>query len=109
MRGRPAKSEIRQNVVDILGYMNHGYGYEIYKVYLEVFPKCTLEVLYYHLRKGVSLGEFEILKIKQEKGRYSWGPVVEKKYYKLGAKAVPRKNQLIKKALAVKKQLSAKK
>ncbi len=89
-RGRPVRSEIRQNIVDILYYMKKGYGYQIYKIYLAIFPKCTSEVIYYHLRKGAKLGEFKLSQIKQEKGNFSWGPVAEKVYYSLGPEARPR-------------------
>jgi len=51
-KGRPVKSEIRQNIVEILYFMKQGYGYEIYKVYVAIFPKVTMRSIYYHLRKG---------------------------------------------------------
>ena len=89
-RGRPVKSEIRQNIIEILHVVGSEYGYKIHKVYNEIFPPCTRENIYYNLRKGVKLGEFEIAEVKQEKGVYSWGTIVEKKYYKLGPTANPR-------------------
>jgi hypothetical protein len=98
-RGRPVKSEIRQNIVDILQYMKKGYGYDIYRKYVKVFPRCTLEVIYYHLKKGVSLGEFTIQQVKQEQGNFSWGPMVEKTYYALGPNAKPRANERIREVL----------
>jgi len=89
-RGRPVKSEIRQNIVEILFFLKQATGYEIYKVYANIFPKCTNEVIYYHLRKGLETGEFKLVKIKQEQGDYSWGSLAEKKYYSLGENAKPR-------------------
>ncbi len=86
-RGRPVKSEIRQNIVELLAHIQKGYGYEIYKYYREIFPSCTRESIYYHLRKGVVLGEFELKEIKQEKGNFSWGQTVEKRYYCVGKSA----------------------
>jgi hypothetical protein len=86
-KGRPVKSEIRQNMVEILYFMKHGYGYEIYKAYVAVFPKVTLRSIYYHLKKGVQLHEFMISKIEKEKGDYSWGGEAEKIYYSLGENA----------------------
>ena len=83
-KGRPVKSEIRQNMVEILFFMKQGYGYEIYKVYISIFPKVTMRSIYYHLKKGVSLNEFKIDKVEKEKGDYSWGPEAEKIYYGLG-------------------------
>lgn len=94
-RGRPVKSNIRQNIVEILNVIGSAYGYKVHKFYNELFPACTRENIYYNLRKGVKLGEFELAEVKQEKGDYSWGTVVEKKYYKLGPKAVPRGDERV--------------
>ncbi len=95
-RGRPVKSQIRQNIVDILYFLGEGYGYEIYKIYREVFPKCTQKSIYYHLKKGVALGEFIVKKIEKEKGEFSWGSEVEKTYYSLGPNAKPTMNPQVK-------------
>jgi len=95
-RGRPVKSQIRQNIIEILNVMGRGYGYEIHKVYKEIFPECTREVIYYHLKKGIKLGEFAIDEVKQETGEYSWGGMVEKTYYKLGDKAKPAGDNRVK-------------
>jgi hypothetical protein len=95
-RGRPVKSNIRQNIVEILNVIGSDYGYKIHKFYNELFPACTRENIYYNLRKGVKLGEFVIADVKQEKGEYSWGNVVEKKYYGLGPNAVPRNDPRVK-------------
>ncbi|MDD9953249.1 MAG: hypothetical protein OXR66_02855 [Candidatus Woesearchaeota archaeon] len=95
-RGRPTYSKVRQNVVEILYFMKQGYGYEIYKVYKELFPAVTLRVIYYHLRKGQQLGEFEVAEVKKTKGNYSWGGEAEKIYYKLGPKAKPRMDDTVK-------------
>ncbi|MBI2103084.1 hypothetical protein HYT55_04545 [Candidatus Woesearchaeota archaeon] len=86
-RGRPVKSQIRQNVLEILHYLGKGYGYQISKVYNEVFPRATQRVIYYHLKKGIQTREIMVHKIEQEQGNFSWGSVVEKKYYTLGTKA----------------------
>lgn len=88
-RGRPIGSEVRQNVIEILNIVGKAYGYEIHKIYNQIYPPTTRENVYYHLKKGVKLGEIEIEEIKQEKGEYSWGTIVEKTYYKLGPKAKP--------------------
>jgi len=87
MRGRPVKSQIRQNIVEILNFLGEGYGYDIYKVYIGIFPKCTQKSIYYHLKKGIETGEFIVKKIEKEKGEFSWGTEVEKTYYSLGPKA----------------------
>lgn len=88
-RGRPTKSVIRQNVIEILHYLPQGYGYEISKIYNAVFPKVTQRSIYYHLRKGVQLQEIALHKIEVEKGNFSWGSTVEKIYYGLGSNAKP--------------------
>jgi len=98
-RGRPVKSQIRQNIVEILYFMGEGYGYDIYKLYREIFPKCTQKSIYYHLKKGVALGEFVVKKIEREKGEFSWGNEVEKIYYALGPKSRPKMEQKVKESV----------
>ncbi len=88
-RGRPVKSQIRQNIVDVLFYIKEGYGYDIYRLYKLLFPKVTIRSIYYHLKKGVELGEFKINRVEKEQGNYSWGPEAEKIYYSLGSNAKP--------------------
>jgi len=88
-RGRPTHSVIRQNIVEILYFMGEAYGYQLYKAYKEIFPVVTLRVIYYHLAKGKTLGEFEMAGIKKTTGSYSWGPEAERVFYKLGPKAKP--------------------
>lgn len=89
-RGRPVKSQIRQNIIEILFYLGEGYGYQISKIYKEIFPSVTQRSIYYHLRKGVALKEIKLNKIEEEKGDFSWGKSVEKVYYALGKKAQPK-------------------
>ena len=86
-RGRPPRSEIRQRIVEILHYLGSGYGYDIHRIYIQLFPPCTRESIYYHLRKGVSIGEFIVEEVRLEKGNYSWGSSVEKTYYSIGPHA----------------------
>ena len=95
-KGRPLRSEIRQNIVEILYFMKEGYGYEIYKAYIVIFPKITMRSIYYHLKKGVDLHEFKVSKIEREKGDYSWGGEAEKIYYGLGSAAKPVVNEKVK-------------
>jgi len=95
-RGRPIGSSIRQNLVEILFFKGKAYGYDLYKDYCALFPKVTLRVIYYHLKKGVALGEFELEEVRMEKGSYSWGGEAEKKYYKLGPNASPRIDKKVK-------------
>jgi len=103
-RGRPVESAIRQRIVEILYFLKEGYGYDIYKVYADVYPKATMRSIYYHLNKGVSLGEFKVKRIKAEKGNYSWGPEAQKKYYALGPNAKPKMDKKVKEYLDKKKK-----
>lgn len=102
-RGRPIKSVIRQNIIEILYFLKQAYGYDIYKVYINVFPKVTMRSIYYHLKKGVALEEFKIHKIEKEQGDYSWGSVAEKIYYSLGSQAKPKIEKRVKQYLDKKK------
>ena len=95
-RGRPVKSAIRQNVVEILYFLGKAYGYDIYKIYKALFPKVTLRSIYYHLKKGQSIGEFRVESVEKTKGDYSWGETAEKIYYALGDKAKPVGNEKVK-------------
>lgn len=96
-QGRPLGSIIRQNIIDILFFLRRAHGYKIYKVYRKIFPKVTLRVVYYNLKKGVSLDEFKILKIQEKKGDYSWGDRAQRIYYSLGKNASPKLDERVKK------------
>ena len=98
-RGRPVYSRIRQNMVDILYFLGKGYGYQIHKIYKKIFDSITPEVVYYHLKKGVALEEFELVEIKTEKGNFSWGNRAEKSYYSLGKNAKPMMEKKVKEFL----------
>ncbi|MBW2965401.1 hypothetical protein KY363_08140 [Candidatus Woesearchaeota archaeon] len=89
-RGRPTKSVIRQNIVELLYFLGDGYAYDIYKHYVELFPQVTMRSVYYHLKKGVATNEFVVKDVKKEKGEYSWGGEAEKIYYGLGPSAAPQ-------------------
>ncbi len=86
-RGRPEKSSIRQNIVNILYVLEEATGYDIYKVYIKFFGKVTLRSIYYNLHKGVLLDLFSLKEVKKEQGSYSWGSSAEKIYYSIGKKA----------------------
>ena len=98
-RGRPLHSPIRQNMVEIIAAVGRPmYGYEIFKIYRNTFPKATLRVMYYHLRKGISTGEFKVDRVEQAKGEYSWGSAAEKVYYTLGPQAKPEGDSRLREA-----------
>jgi len=63
-RGRPTQSDIRQRLIEILFVKGTTYGYKLHKYYQKIYGPCTREVVYYHLRKGVDLGEFALAEIK---------------------------------------------
>ena len=98
-RGRPTRSVIRDNIVELLYFLKKAYGYEIHKWYNKLFPKCTIRVIYYHLKKGTSLKEFRIEKVALEKGDYSWGQMAEKIYYSLDENARPKADEHLREAL----------
>lgn len=89
MRGRKPGSEVRQRIVDILYVLGKSYPYKIAKIYNKIFPKVTIRVIYYHLKKGVSLNLFKLEEIKASEGNFSWGRRVEHVYYSLGENANP--------------------
>ncbi len=95
LRGRPVKSQIRQNIIELLNHLKQGYGYQISKIYNEIFPRVTQRSIYYHLHKGTHTNEISIHKIQQEKGDFSWGTTVEKIYYTLGKNAEPKGDKRI--------------
>jgi len=64
-KGRPLKTEIRENIALILKHTNIAYGYQIYKIYKDIFGKLSLRNMYYNLKKGVELGEFVLVNIKK--------------------------------------------
>lgn len=99
-KGRPPQSQIRQNMIEILYVLGSAYGYHISKIYQQLFAPVTRRVIYYHLRKGIELGEFEIDRVEHEKGEFSWGTIAEKTYYKLGKNAKPRGNQRVVEAVS---------
>lgn len=98
-RGRPVKSQVRQNIINILYIIKKGYGYDIFKTYRAVYPTCTMRLIYYHLKKGIETGEIKVAEIRKEKGNFSWGGDVEKIYYGLGPSAVPRVDDRIRTAV----------
>ena len=97
--GRPTKSQIRQNIVEILHHTGPMYGYRVAKIYNEVFPHATQRSIYYHLHKGTQTKEITLNKIEEEKGEFSWGSTVEKIYYELGPEAQAKGDKRVKEFL----------
>jgi DNA-binding PadR family transcriptional regulator len=79
--GRPTGSIVRNNIIGLLSREGPMHGYELYQKYIEEYPQVTMRLIYYHLKKGVSLGELKIHKIEKKKGEYSWGTEVQNIVY----------------------------
>jgi hypothetical protein len=88
-RGRPIGSKVRQNIIEILFFYKRVHGYELHKIYTELFPPVTMRLIYYHLKKGLSTKEFKLYKIEHKEGQYSWGADTENIIYELGPDAKP--------------------
>jgi hypothetical protein len=86
-RGRPVKTEIREKLTSLLIHTNSAYGYELYRLYKEVFGPVSLRNIYYNLKKGALLGEFIIVEAKREPGQFTWGSESEHIYYTTGPHA----------------------
>ncbi len=99
-RGRPVRSQVRQNMIEILYFIKRASGYDLYKIYRAIYPQITLRLIYYHLKKGVSLGEFVVDKIEKVSGDFSWGSTSEKIVYTLGPQAKPLLDKRVKEYLA---------
>jgi len=83
-RGRPVGSLIRQRILKIIKESTIPmYGYQIFSKYKKQYPKVSMRLVYYHIKKSLSLGEIKVVKIKKEKGKYSWGGEVERVYYSI--------------------------
>ncbi|MFO7872169.1 MAG: hypothetical protein R6U26_00830 [Candidatus Undinarchaeales archaeon] len=98
-RGRPPNSPVRdrmQMIVDALGVT---YGYEIHKAYEEIFEPIELRSMYYHLKKGVELNQFEEVGVEKVKGPFTWGDVSIRKYYILGPEAEKRATAEVQKVI----------
>lgn len=86
---RKPKSLIRENIKKILSIIEEINGYDLYKIYIEVYPKVTMRSIYYHLTKGQELNEFKIKRIIEQKGDFSWGSTSRKVFYKINTVDVP--------------------
>lgn len=86
-RGRPPGSATRDRVSEILSVIERGTGYDIFRIYRDVFGQITSRSIYYNLHQGVLLDAFEVDAVTVESGEFSWGGKAEKKYYKPGRKA----------------------
>ncbi|MGV8171189.1 MAG: hypothetical protein ACP5OA_00675 [Candidatus Woesearchaeota archaeon] len=88
-QGRPIGSKVRQNIVEILYFYKQLHGYDMYKIYKELYPPVTMRLIYYHLKKGLDTGEFKVQRVDRKAGKYSWGGISENIIYVLGQSANP--------------------
>ncbi|HLP79299.1 MAG TPA: hypothetical protein VK158_01570 [Acidobacteriota bacterium] len=87
VRGRPVKSVIRQNIVQLLARIKPITGYELAKLYCKCFASCTQRSIYYHLHKGVELEEISVDRKERAAGTFSWGPTSDRLYFTIGKKS----------------------
>ncbi|HIH31680.1 TPA: hypothetical protein HA235_03150 [Candidatus Woesearchaeota archaeon] len=80
-QGRPIGSNVRNNILALLSKDGPMHGYELYQKYIEHYPPVTMRLIYYHLKKGVSIGDLKVHKIEKKKGSYSWGNEVQNIVY----------------------------
>ena len=88
-QGRPIGSKVRQNMVEILYFYKQLHGYDLFKIYTELYRPVTMRLIYYHLKKGLDTGEFKLYKVDTKTGKYSWGTTSENILYELGSTANP--------------------
>ncbi|HYD02761.1 MAG TPA: hypothetical protein VEC16_00525 [Alphaproteobacteria bacterium] len=88
-QGRPIGSKVRQNIVEILYFYKKLHGYDLFKIYIELYPPVTMRLIYYHLKKGLDTGEFKVASVDKKSGKYSWGSTSENIMYELGESANP--------------------
>lgn len=98
-KGRPTYSLVRSNLIELLYYKKKATGYDLAKLYNELFSQVTMRVIYYNLKKGLLLQEFVVLAVVDEQGEYSWGSHAQKIYYGLGPAAKPKGNARIREFL----------
>ncbi|MFP4118654.1 MAG: hypothetical protein ACLFTH_01210 [Candidatus Woesearchaeota archaeon] len=85
-RGRPRYSLVRERLKQLLYLLGPTTAYDAHKHYRELFAKTTRRNIYYQLSKGVDTGVFQIDKVEEEQGDYSWGSSSRKVYYRLAPK-----------------------
>jgi DNA-binding PadR family transcriptional regulator len=95
-RGRVVGSLIRDNVVELLYFMEKSHAYEIAKTYKKVFGPISIRSVYYNLKKGQELGIFEVKEIQKVEGNFSWGSTAQRICYGLTDKAEPKINLKLK-------------
>ncbi len=83
--GRPSKSVVRDNLMELLFVFGKLTAYDAHKHYIKLFAKTSRRNVYYQLQKGCDTGLFDKEQVT-EKGDYSWGTESKKVYYTLKTK-----------------------
>jgi len=78
---RKPGSPIRENILKILSVGGSMYGYEIYKIYKEVYGDVLLRSIYYNLKKALEEGSIEVKRVVGVLGNFTWGPETDRVYY----------------------------
>ncbi len=89
-RGRKVGSPIRENITELLYFLGEGWGYDLSKKYMSIFGRTSMRSIYYHLSKGVEIGEFKVKRVDQVEGDYSWGPKAQRTVFTLGPNSRPK-------------------
>lgn len=95
-KGRPTGSTVRDRMINILYHYDHLHGYKLHDIYESVYEEVSRRLIYYHLDKGVELGELKLHSVEEQRGEYSWGDKVQRKRYELGPNAEPSFDKRIK-------------
>ena len=85
-RGRPVKSQIRDNIHTILSAISSSYGYELWRIYQIAMAKTgykptTSRIFYYHLYKGMELNLWESGGEEHKLNYNSWEGSTSRKLY----------------------------
>ncbi len=94
--GRPARSIVRDRLVEMLYISGRLTAYDAHKHYVKLFGEATQRNIYYQLRRGVDMGLFTVADVVEETGDYSWGSTTRKVYFELAAGASPQLNTKVK-------------
>ncbi|HII29680.1 hypothetical protein COT48_02785 [Candidatus Woesearchaeota archaeon CG08_land_8_20_14_0_20_47_9] len=97
--GRPVRSAVRENLVELLFFLGKSHGYQLYSLYCRVFPRVTRRAVYYQLKRGLELGFFRVSEVEIRPGNYSWGQTAERVVYALTDKVRPVGDARVKKQL----------
>ncbi|MBR9681015.1 MAG: hypothetical protein GOU98_04305 [Candidatus Altiarchaeota archaeon] len=75
-------NSVRGRIAEILKD-GPAYGYEIFKKYKLKYGNVSMRLIYYHINRGEKDHLFEIDKLEESDGNFSWGAKTVRKYYRL--------------------------